>query len=97
MKPFRNRADAGARLAAELACRDWADPVVFGLARGGLPVAAPVARELDAPVERRHRSPARTRAIGPCVVGAAGTLRLCTTFRRGLAVWPTTTCCGAGG
>ncbi|WP_406630810.1 phosphoribosyltransferase [Amycolatopsis sp. WGS_07] len=51
MKPFRNRADAGARLAAELACRDWADPVVFGLARGGLPVAAPVARELDAPLE----------------------------------------------
>ncbi|MFE3176691.1 phosphoribosyltransferase [Amycolatopsis sp. NPDC059090] len=51
MRPFRNRADAGARLAAALAWREWADPVVFGLARGGLPVAAPVARELDAPLE----------------------------------------------
>ncbi|GAB3348737.1 phosphoribosyltransferase [Amycolatopsis echigonensis] len=48
---FRNRADAGARLAAVLAERDWSDPVVFGLARGGLPVAAPVAEELDAPLE----------------------------------------------
>ncbi|WP_409465233.1 phosphoribosyltransferase [Amycolatopsis sp. GA6-003] len=51
MRPFRNRADAGARLASALACREWADPVVFGLARGGLPVAAPVAQELDAPLE----------------------------------------------
>lgn len=51
MRPFRNRADAGARLAAALACRGWTDPVVFGLARGGLPVAAPVAEELDAPLE----------------------------------------------
>ncbi|WP_037358661.1 phosphoribosyltransferase [Amycolatopsis orientalis] len=51
MKPFRNRADAGAQLAAALGRREWADPLVFGLARGGLPVAAPVARELDAPLE----------------------------------------------
>ncbi|MCG3755198.1 phosphoribosyltransferase [Amycolatopsis sp. Poz14] len=51
MRPFRDRADAGARLAAALACREWTDPVVFGLARGGLPVAAPVAEELDAPLE----------------------------------------------
>ncbi|EFL07369.1 MULTISPECIES: phosphoribosyltransferase [Actinomycetes] len=51
MRPFRNRADAGTQIAAALARREWTDPVVYGLARGGLPVAAPVAEELHAPLE----------------------------------------------
>ncbi|WP_033289849.1 phosphoribosyltransferase [Amycolatopsis jejuensis] len=51
MRRFRARTEAGTRLATVLAGRDWHDPVVFGLARGGLPVAAPVALALDAPLE----------------------------------------------
>jgi len=48
---FADRAEAGARLAAELERRRWLDPVVLGLARGGVPVADAVARRLDAPLE----------------------------------------------
>ena len=51
MRGFQDRSDAGAQLAAALGGREWQDPVVFGLARGGLPVAAPVARALAAPLE----------------------------------------------
>ncbi|MBB1154635.1 phosphoribosyltransferase [Amycolatopsis dendrobii] len=75
MRPFQNRADAGARLAAALACREWADPVVFGLVRGGLPVAAPVAEELDAPLEllvaRKISAPGRPE-LGLGAVAADG-------------------------
>lgn len=49
---FRDRADAGQRLAASLAHlagRD--DVVVLGLARGGVPVAYEVAVALDAPLD----------------------------------------------
>ncbi|GAA3524657.1 phosphoribosyltransferase family protein [Amycolatopsis ultiminotia] len=60
---FRGRADAGARLAAALVPAQWHDPVVFGLARGGLPVAAPVALRLRAPLEpavaRKVEAPGR--------------------------------------
>ena len=45
---FADRDDGGRRLAAELRRRDWADPLVLGLARGGVPVAAVVARRLGA-------------------------------------------------
>jgi predicted phosphoribosyltransferase len=48
---FRDRADAGARLAAQLAYLRAAAPVVLGLPRGGVPVAAAVARSLDAPLD----------------------------------------------
>ena len=51
MPLYRDRAEAGARLAAELAGRDLADPVVLGLPRGGVPVAAPVAAALGAPLD----------------------------------------------
>lgn len=51
---FTDRAEAGRRLAQELerlnGLRD-AEPVVIGLARGGLPVAAEVAAALDAPLD----------------------------------------------
>ncbi|WP_243063031.1 phosphoribosyltransferase [Humibacter sp. RRB41] len=50
---FSDRTDAGSRLAA--ACRDraaaWPRAVVLGIPRGGVPVAAPVARALNAPLD----------------------------------------------
>lgn len=52
MKPFRDREHAGRELARELtdlAGRD--DVVVLGLARGGVPVAAAVARAIGAPLD----------------------------------------------
>lgn len=47
---FDSRVDAGRRLAAELARREWHDPIVFGIPRGGVVVAAEVAAALDAPL-----------------------------------------------
>ena len=46
MQPFRDRIDAGQRLAA--ACARWRgrNPLVLGIPRGGVPVAAEVARAL---------------------------------------------------
>jgi predicted phosphoribosyltransferase len=51
MARFRDRSDAGRRLAAEL--RAWAssEPLVLGLARGGVPVAYEVAHALEAPLD----------------------------------------------
>jgi putative phosphoribosyl transferase len=48
---FADRADAGERLADRLADMPWSDPVVLGLARGGVPIAVRVADTLDAPLE----------------------------------------------
>lgn len=48
---FEDRLDAGTRLAAEVARRDLADPVVLALPRGGVPVAHAVARRLQAPLD----------------------------------------------
>jgi predicted phosphoribosyltransferase len=60
---FANREDGGRRLARALARRTWADPLVLGLARGGMPVAAVVARwlgaELDVAVARKIGAPGR--------------------------------------
>jgi predicted phosphoribosyltransferase len=51
-RPYRDRADAGARLAEHLApYGNRADVVVLGLPRGGVPVAAEVARALRAPLD----------------------------------------------
>ena len=49
--PFKNRVDAGRRLAERLGQLRGEDVVVLGLPRGGVPVAAEVARELDAPLD----------------------------------------------
>jgi putative phosphoribosyl transferase len=49
--PFRDRTEAGQRLAARLRQRALADPVVLALPRGGVPVAYEIARELGAPLE----------------------------------------------
>jgi len=49
--PFRNRAEAGQRLAKALAHYRDQSPVVLALPRGGVPVAAEVAAALDAPLD----------------------------------------------
>jgi putative phosphoribosyl transferase len=48
---FRDRKDAGRRLAALLERYRDEQPVVLGIPRGGVPVAAEVARALDAPLD----------------------------------------------
>lgn len=50
-RTFPDRAAAGRELGAALARRQLAEPVVLGLARGGLVVAAQVASALGVPVE----------------------------------------------
>jgi putative phosphoribosyl transferase len=48
---FADRTDAGRQLADRLRGGQWTGPVVLGLARGGVPVAAEVARKLGAPLD----------------------------------------------
>ncbi|TAN13980.1 MAG: phosphoribosyltransferase [Burkholderiaceae bacterium] len=48
---FHDRTDAGKRLAARLTALGLADPVVLALPRGGVPVAAEIARALAAPLD----------------------------------------------
>jgi putative phosphoribosyl transferase len=48
---FANRKDAGSQLGTKLLPHRPPDPVVVGLYRGGVPVAAELARVLDAPLE----------------------------------------------
>jgi len=49
--PFRDRTDAGRRLARALIGYKDQHPIVLALPRGGVPVAAEVARALDAPLD----------------------------------------------
>ncbi len=48
---FRDREEAGRLLAAALVKRRLSDPIVVALPRGGVPVAAEVARALHAPLD----------------------------------------------
>jgi predicted phosphoribosyltransferase len=74
--PFRNRIEAGRRLAAALAGYKDENPVVLALPRGGVPVAAEVAAALDAPLDlilvRKIGVPFQPElAMGAVVDGAA--------------------------
>lgn len=48
---FRDRVDAGQRLARRLESYRHASPVVFAIPRGGVPVGAEIARSLDAELD----------------------------------------------
>jgi putative phosphoribosyl transferase len=69
---FRDRADAGRRLAERLTRFGAEQPVVVGLPRGGVPVAAQIARRLGAPLDivlvrkvgAPHRSELAVGAVG---------------------------------
>jgi predicted phosphoribosyltransferase len=79
-KKFIDRREAGQRLAARLDAWVALNPVVIGLTRGGVPVAAEVAArlcaELDALVVRKLASPADPEvAIGAIAEGGAVWLR----------------------
>jgi len=63
MRPwrFRDREDAGRQLAAAMRDLELTDPVVLAIPRGGIEVAAPIARELGAELDvvlsRKLRAP----------------------------------------
>ena len=48
---FRDRRSAGALLGVEVAKAELGSPIVLGLPRGGVPVAAEVAEAIDAPLD----------------------------------------------
>jgi putative phosphoribosyl transferase len=48
---FADRADAGRRLSASVKARNFRDPVVYALPRGGVPVAVEIASALNAPID----------------------------------------------
>lgn len=49
--PFPNRRDAGEQLARRLAKLKLERPIVYAVPRGGVPVAAPIAKALAAPLD----------------------------------------------
>jgi putative phosphoribosyl transferase len=51
LRMFRDRTDAGAQLAEQLGAYRGPDVLVLGIPRGGVPVAAEVARNLDAELD----------------------------------------------
>jgi len=51
MSEFLDRTDAGRALAERLAAREWDDPVVLALPRGGVPVGIEIAKRLHAPLD----------------------------------------------
>jgi len=74
--PFRDRAEAGQRLAAALVGYRGRDVVVVALPRGGVPVAAAVATVLDAPLDlvlvRKIGAPFHEELAMGAVADAAG-------------------------
>ncbi len=48
---FRDRVHAGQNLAAKIKLKNYSDPIVIALPRGGVPVAAEIAKELDSPMD----------------------------------------------
>jgi putative phosphoribosyl transferase len=76
--PFLDRVDAGRRLGALVREGVWTDPVVLGLARGGVPVAREVAAAIGAPLDvavaRKIGAPGRPE-LGVGAVTADGPAR----------------------
>jgi putative phosphoribosyl transferase len=73
-RTFRNRREAGRLLAERIRTLEPTDPVVLGLPRGGVPVAAEVAAALEAPLDvllvRKLGAPYEPElAIGAVVAG----------------------------
>ncbi len=90
-RPFLDRVDAGRRLAEALAGRRWERPLVLGIPRGGVVVAAEVARrlggELGVVVARKLRTPGQPElAMG--AVAANGATFLEADVIRSLAIPP---------
>ena len=48
---FNHRSDAGQILAKRISKEEWAQARVLALPRGGVPVAAPIAKRLGVPLE----------------------------------------------
>jgi predicted phosphoribosyltransferase len=76
---FRNREDAGLRLAAALSGRELRDPLVLAIPRGGVIIGAVLARELGADLDvvlsRKLRAPRQPElAIG--AISEAGEIHL---------------------
>ena len=76
LKIFKNRQQAGQLLANEVVRQGYKDPVVLGLPRGGVPIAAEVAAKLKAPLDiilvRKIGAPMQAElAIGAVVDGDA--------------------------
>ena len=74
MTGFENRTAAGKALAARLSEKNYVDPVILALPRGGLPVAIEVVRALHAPMDlvmvRKIGAPGqRELAVGAVVNG----------------------------
>lgn len=89
---FTDRRDAGRQLAERLT-GPWQEPLVLGLARGGVPVAAVVAAGLAAPLDvtvaRKIGAPGQPEwgigavtADGPPIYDAASTAHLGLSFER---------------
>lgn len=67
---FLNRADAGRQLTDALRARKGMDTVVVGVIRGGVPVAAEIARGLDAPFDICVVRKLVVSRDGPVTIGA---------------------------
>ena len=78
---FKDRLDAGRRLATALAGYKDQRPVILALPRGGVPVAAEIAAKLDAPLDlvlvRKIGVPSQPElAMGAVVDGGSPTKRV---------------------
>ena len=76
---FKDRADAGARLAEALEKLNLSDPVIYALPRGGVPVGAATANRLHAPLDlilvRKLGAPGHPEiAVGAVVDGPSPTV-----------------------
>jgi putative phosphoribosyl transferase len=72
---FASRQDAGRQLARRLKAMAIEDPVILALPRGGVPVAAEVARELNAPLDlvlvRKIGAPGQPELAAAAIVDGA--------------------------